>query len=208
MNSRQNFLAGKRVLMVLAHCDDELVCGWPVLQDPTVKKCLLIVSSDRKNKSRQWCAHRKFVTEDLCRSLDIPLRVLDYDSEFYRLDHRSGKLANAENQFLKAIRNFSFDLIFTHNPHGEYGHLDHRFLFELLVRSSPSPLLITDIALQADWTNITPDSARYKDLYYRHLIGNSILDSVFYRRVQAFYETRGAWTWSIPPTKTANIYLL
>ena len=31
MMDSQGRLAGKRVLMVLAHCDDELVCGSPIL---------------------------------------------------------------------------------------------------------------------------------------------------------------------------------
>src|SRR5687768_6946979 len=102
-------LDGKRVLMVFAHCDDELVCGWPVLQNPAIKKSLLIATSDRNNPDRKWCAHRKYVTHDLGRFLGIEVRVLDYDSEFYRLDHRSGKLADAEEDILKAIDSFSFD---------------------------------------------------------------------------------------------------
>lgn len=199
-------LEGKSVLMVFAHCDDELVCGWPVLQNPSITKCLLIVSSDRNNPQRQWCSHRKFVTQDLCRSLGIDVRILDYDSEFYRLDHRSGKLAMAEEKILAAVQRFSVDYIFTHNPHGEYGHLDHTFLSNLLLRAALCPLLITDIAMRADWTRIEPKSSRYATTFYRNRIDTVDLDEAFYRKVKNFYATRGAWTWSQEPPKTAGLY--
>lgn len=201
-------LDGKRVLMVFAHCDDELVCGWPVLQNPAIKKGLLIASSDRYNSDRKWCAHRKYVTYDLGRSLGINVRVLDYDSEFYQLDHRSGKLADAEEEILRAIDDFSFDYVLTHNPHGEYGHLAHKFLFSLLLQTARWPLLISDIYLRADWTRVEPTSPRYKETFYRNHIDTVVLDESSYRKVQRFYETRGVWTWSQDPVQMARLYLI
>jgi LmbE family N-acetylglucosaminyl deacetylase len=201
-------LEGKKVLMVLAHCDDEVVCGWPVLQNPAITKSLLIVSSDRYSSQRQWCSHRKFATQDICRTLGVDVRVMDYDSEFYRLDHRSGKLAKAEEEILKTIDKFKFDFIFTHNPHGEYGHLDHKFLSNLLLRAAESPLVITDISLIADWTRIEPTSRHYLTTFYRNLIGSVALNQAFYDRIKDFYTARGVWTWSIKPSTTANLYLI
>ena len=118
--------------------------------------------------------------------------MLDYDSEFYRLDHRSGKLAKAEDEILKAIHNFSFDYVLTHNPHGEYGHLDHKFLFNLLLRAARWPLLITDISLRADWTRVEPSSPQYAATFYRNRIGTVELDESCYRKVMRYYETRGS----------------
>lgn len=208
MMDSQGRLAGKRVLMVLAHCDDELVCGWPILQDPGISKSLIIVSSDRSNADRQWCSHRKFVTQDLCKSLGIEVRVLDYGSEFYRLSQRDGDLVKLEQEILREVDRQSFDYLFTHNPHGEYGHLDHVFLSNLLYRGVDHPLLMSDIALQSDWTHIGEKSRRYERAVYSDRICTAELDASFYRRIMRFYESRGVWTWSQPPNPTASIYLV
>jgi LmbE family N-acetylglucosaminyl deacetylase len=201
-------LEGKHVLMVLAHCDDELVCGWPIFQNPKIRKSLIIVSSDRNNLERQWCSHRKFVSQDLCRSLGIDSCILDHDSEFYRLDHRSGKLANLEQDILRSIRKFSFDYLFTHNPQGEYGHLDHVFISNLLLRAADYPLLISDLSMTSDWTKAPPASHRFARTYYRNPVGEFVLDHAFYRCVMQFYETRGVWTWSQLPEHKCNLFFL
>ena len=49
----------KKVLMVMAHPDDEILFGWPVFFDPKYKKKLLICSSDYNNPERAWCKYRK-----------------------------------------------------------------------------------------------------------------------------------------------------
>ena len=35
-----------KVLMVFAHPDDEIIFGWPIFQDPTIEKELIMVTSD------------------------------------------------------------------------------------------------------------------------------------------------------------------
>lgn len=201
-------LDGKKVLMVFAHCDDELICGWPILQNPNIKKSLLIVSSDRYNPDRKWCSHRKFVTQDLCKLLGINVCILDYNSDFYRLNHRDGKLAKAEQEILAWIKTNSFDGLFTHNPHGEYGHLDHIFLFNLLFRAVNDQILISDITIPSDWTKIEPKSTRYANAYFSEKIDTVLLDKSFYRKVMRFYETRGVWTWSQEPICKSSLYVV
>lgn len=203
-----NVLDGTKVLMVLAHCDDELVCGWPILQNPAIDKSLLIVSSDEDNKDRRWCSYRKHVTLDLCKSLGINVRVLSYNSDFYELDHRSGKLASLEEEVLKAVDGFSFDHLFTHNPHGEYGHSDHKLLSSLMLRAARTPLVISDIHYRTDWTRVDPVSPRYAETFYRNRIATVELERGFYHKIMRYYETRGVWTWSQEPVTTANLYYL
>lgn len=200
--------SGKHVLMVFAHCDDELVCGWPILQNAQVRKSLIIVSSDRHNRQRQWCSHRKFATQDLCRSLGIECLILDYDSDFFRYDHRSGKLAGLEQDILRSICKFSFDYLFTHNPYGEYGHLDHIFISNLLMRSASHPLLISDLQMPSDWTNVPPSSRRYARTFYDNPVAETVIDYPFYRSVSKLYETRGVWTWAQEPASKARLYLV
>ena len=200
-------LEGRRVLMVYAHCDDELVCGWPVLQVPGIHKEVIIVSSDENNPERRWCAHRKQVTIDYCRSMQIPVRVLSYNSDFFSLNHRKGKLSQLERAVLKEIRGREFDFVMTHNLFGEYGHLDHKFLAELLLRTAPK-LLTTDIIMPSDWSSVPPQPSAYFERLGADIVGEIGLDADFYLRGQRFYETRGAWTWSVPPPATARVLSL
>lgn len=201
-------LTGKKVLMVYSHCDDEIVCGWPVFQDPSIEKYVLIVSSDRNNDARQWCNHRRWVFLDLCKSLGIGAKVLDYSSDFYALSHRTGNLAKFENDVLRSISSLPADFIMTHNPFGEYGHLDHRFLSDLLRRSLNSPIIITDIEYNSDWTDIYPKSDRYRRQYFYDCLGRVQLDHRFYRYVEHYYKSRNAWTWSQGPQGIAGVYKL
>ena len=138
--------------------------------------------------------------------LGIDVHIMDYDSEFYRLNHRSGELARVEEAILRGVERFTFDYIFTHNPHGEYGHLDHKFVSNLLFRTAPCPLLITDITLIADWTHMEPTSARYATTFYRNLLETTEVNEAFYRKIMEFYKTRGVWTWSKEPNRAANVY--
>lgn len=199
-------LAGRSVLMVVCHADDELVAGWPLLQEPSVRKELLVLSSDRHNKRRQWCAHRRFVTEDLCRQLGIPVTILDHDSEFSRLDHRGGALAAFEREVIGHVERSAADLVMTHNPFGEYGHLDHRFVFDLIARRVERPLVITDIRMASDWTDLPPSTKRVLRAWYQLPLGEVALNADFYRKVMRFYETRRAWTWSIDPPASVNLF--
>ena len=47
-----------------------------------------------------------------------------------------------QNGFLKKKE---CDFVFTHNPMGEYGHIDHKMIFELMYNRVDKPLLITDL---------------------------------------------------------------
>ncbi len=55
-----------KVLMVFAHPDDEIIFGWPIFQDPTIEKELVMVTSDFNNPARQQYAHRKFLLKEVC----------------------------------------------------------------------------------------------------------------------------------------------
>ena len=55
-----------KVLMVFAHPDDEIIFGWPIFQDPTIEKELVMVTSDFNNPARQQYAHRKFLLQEGC----------------------------------------------------------------------------------------------------------------------------------------------
>ena len=81
-------MAKQKVLMILAHPDDEVILGWPVLQDPSFDKEILVCSSDRNNPARQQYAHRREALAAMCESFVFPYTCLDYDSDFFRTPYR------------------------------------------------------------------------------------------------------------------------
>jgi len=202
-------LQGKHVLFLLAHCDDEVVCGWPVFQLRNVRKTVLVASSDRLNPSRQWCAHRKFAFYDVCRRLGASADCLDFDSDFYKTSQREGGFVRLQETLLGRIDGLRpFDYIFTHNPHGEYGHLDHKFLFDLALNYVPEPLLISDLVMTSNWTSARQRTGRLSRAFYGCPLGDVWRDAELYGRVEAEYRRHGVWTWNEPPADRATVHLL
>ena len=182
------------VLMIMAHPDDEVIFGWPVLQNDSFRKTVLFCSTDLNNPSRAWCAHRSECAKRFLNSLSVDVVCLDYPSEFYKMDVRKGGLARFCDDVLASIDNLDFDVIFTHNPIGEYGHLDH-----ILVHSVVSGLGVrtwtTDIVVQSDWIQMRNLSS-VRRRFPGQPIEDCVCDEDFYGRCKAEYKSKGAWTWN------------
>ena len=222
----QQFSAEKlrKILLVFAHPDDELICGWPILQDASVEKEVLICSSDAFNPARKWCRHRKQSLFALCESLGIACRCLDYPSEFYRTPHRQPRrrggirrlvpqktfpylLRDVAKTILEAIAENPCDAVFTHNAWGEYGHLDHIFLHRLVFDNCTHPVITTDMRLDVDWLPLAGDAPLHAPLLAPHAWRTAHLDAAFYESCAAFYRKDRVWTWSSEPVAATNLYL-
>ena len=201
-------ISPKKILMVFAHPDDEVIFGWPVFQDKSIDKTLLICSSDLNNPERQWCKHRKYTLQSICNRYGIKLICFDYSSEFYREETRNEGLSKIREQIASKIAEHSYDYIFTHNPIGEYGHLDHKFVFETVLFNSRYPILYTDICLKTNWPSTEHMPHRLKNLYYKNKYKNCVLDDKIYEDCQGEYEKSGVWTWSLPAVKACSLYIL
>lgn len=200
-----NYFKDKNLLMVMAHPDDEVIFGWPILQNQKIKKSILICSSDLNNPDRQWCSHRKFAFAKLCDSLEIPYDCLDYNSEFYRLETRNGSLSRMIDGVLERINKFEFDIIYTHNAWGEYGHLDHQLIHNI-VASVGVPTVVSDIYVQSNWVPYKHIPAIFERLYCRNLIEQCVNNLVFYNNCHSFYSDVGAWTWCYEPVESCCLY--
>lgn len=213
-----------RVLMVLAHPDDEVIVGWPVLQSPEFHKEILICSSDKYNPKRKWCAHRKETLVRLCAQLSIPVRCLDYDSEFYRTPHRVKRrkrrfplnllpkpappllLGELCRSIVAEVKARDYDYLFTHNFWGEYGHMDHILLNSIIFNNCPGRVLVSDLRLPLDWLALSEDPAVYNRLLEGKLHSRHQLNLDFYAECERIYRADRVWTWSEPPLAAASLY--
>tara|TARA_E500000331_G_scaffold357022_1_gene417240 strand:- start:5858 stop:6493 length:636 start_codon:yes stop_codon:yes gene_type:complete len=209
----------------MAHPDDEIIFGWPILQNPEIKKKILICSSDYNNPGRQWCKNRKEALFEIGNYVDSEETIcLDYNSEFYRMPTRpvnggpteedgktSGHWRLMCQHIVNTIENMSedCDAIFTHNPYGEYGHIDHLMLFDLVYKNFEKPILITDIKQGSNWAKLPNEdkNKRIKNLFYRDsFLEDCKLDKILLSFCKAKYESKNAWTWSDPVIENCNVY--
>jgi len=175
----------KHLTIIVAHPDDEVIFGAAILKEA---KKIVCVASDENNPARAWCKDRKKALTKIGELLGIETACLGYNSEFYRqADPRTGGLIAIEKDLLPYI----FGNIFTHNAWGEYGHMDH-ILVNQIVRAHSDHILTTDICLQAGWFNV-------RKLPQGSLFKRVTIDPDLYVRCKAIYDKYGCWTWSKSP---------
>jgi LmbE family N-acetylglucosaminyl deacetylase len=213
-----------KVLMIMAHPDDEVIFGWPIFQDPKIEKHLLICSSDYYNPGRTWCRDRKKALSKICHDHNVSLTCLDYDSSFYKTQTRrpsgvprtpEGDAQGPFRAMCKEIeheiksRQDDFDYIFTHNPYGEYGHMDHKLLFEIVLKVTTRPVLITDMIMSSNWARVYETSPLMRKLYYNKEFKKDLkIDYNILKQVQEEYEKVNSWTWGRETPKTCSLYLI
>jgi hypothetical protein len=134
---------------------------------------------------------------------------LDFNSNFYALPSRDGSLLKLERNIAELMGDGSeYDYVFTHNPFGEYGHHDHKYLFHTTVQLARKPILISNICIQSDWTGSNALNDRMRVLYYHTPLGEATLDRIFYDRVKMQYDLAKVWTWNQPPVVACELFVL
>jgi len=184
----------------MAHPDDEVIFGWPLLKEVS---SILICSNDKTHSERAGCQRGKAL-EDVGRLLGIPVKSLDYNSRFYQLLQIDGTLAQFQNLVQLGI-DFKTDAVFTHNPVGEYGHMDH-ILVHLTLCRLRMPMIFSDIYLPMGWLNF--EGFPRKLMPDRESISHIGLevDMDLFRKCKAIYDSYGAWTWGPVPPIQCNLY--
>ena len=205
-------IIGKNILMIFSHPDDEIIFGWPIMQNKNINKFYLCCSTDEFNKEREWCSKRKFSLIDVCNENNTKLWMISAPSEFYKLNTRreKGQPKTIEGDKTSTIRIFKeilkeniekiivenkIDYIFTHNIYGEYGHLDHIFVFDTVLKNVNIPIIYSDICLRTNWDD-PQINKRIKNLYFSKCIGEYSMNEDFYEKNKKLYIKNNAWTWS------------
>jgi hypothetical protein len=211
----------KKVLIFMAHPDDEILFGWPIFFNPNYEKKVIICSSDYNNPQRQWCKYRKNSLFKVCEQEGVPVHCLDYDSSFYKTATRRPKdlprndWGDSQAPFRKMCDHFAsiiqnveseFDYIFTHNPYGEYGHMDHKLLFDIVIKNSTKPILITDINIKSNWHTKKDFTNTLETLYYSNKLSEHSIDTNKFKAYCDIYKQDGVWTWSREVPSFCNLY--
>ena len=200
------------VLMVMAHPDDEVLFGWPVLRSSKDSVSLLVLMNNRA-KYGQGPSDAVF---EVARDCGIEhTAVLNFETNAYRLPTRNAtptlrQVADDMRSHISGyVKTQRIDVIFTHNPMGEYGHGDHRLVFNLASMFG-LPMMLTDIC----FTNPCHVSSHLIPRVYKHFysLGERLcdceLDEAWYERMKAIYERRHAWSWSgHEPVHKCNLFL-
>lgn len=217
-------MSRQKVLFVFCHPDDELICGWPLLQHDGYDKEVLICSSDLNNPLRKKYRHRKLALFALCDKLGIPCSCLDFSSEFYSVPSRVPPrprgwrkwlpqpdtpflLQDLCHDILDAMASKSYDAVFTHNFWGEYGHMDHILLNNLIFANVTTPVYVTDMRIPLNWLPMTRDAGLYTGLLGPHFHSQHSLDVDFYEACASIYREKRVWSWSNEPLTQLNLYL-
>lgn len=203
-----NFFANKSVLMVVAHPDDEVIFGWPILQNAS-KVHVLCCSSDRNNPDRAEFFRRRDALKVVMDTLGFSFTCFDYNSEFYRMPTRDESLSKALATLASEIEYKYYDFVFSHNPMGEYGHIDHILVHQMVAMCSPH-LLMTDIFMESNWVPYRKIGEVYQRSYFAksRFVDSYTNDLAHYNKCKQIYVDHQAWTWSKPPVTNANLYLV
>lgn len=185
-------------LIVVAHPDDEVIFFWWALQHPGLRCSILCCSSDANNPARKKWARRKDGLFALGSNLNIPVTCLDYNSEFYKTDGRSGEAALFADHVMSRIRATPHDVIITHNAWGEYGHLDH-IRINQIVGCMGQSVQHCDTFLPSEWMPSGTSEPQQEGL--RKCFIN---DMPHYERCKKNYTDIRCWTWDRGPITTCS----
>lgn len=172
-------MAEKRnILAVLAHCDDDVICGWPVLQDKSLNRSLLVVAMVGSGVA---------ALRAVCRNEGINL--IEHEGFLSRFSEEERTSDSVKVLVEETVEDISPDIIYTHNIFGEYGHSDHLFLNNFVVcrHADKIPVWISDIQYTSE---------RWPHIVARLPPSQSIvkLDDDFWMRGKGEYEKAGCWT--------------
>ena len=188
----------KNITVLVAHPDDEIIFCWPAFELFNVKN-IIVCSDDSNNPERPYGTRRRDAFIEACVFLGAEPVIIAGPSEFYRMETRpKACLKDHLRTILDAVG--SEGALFTHNPWGEYGHLDHIMVNQVAMHSG-LPHYFTDCYQSRNWV---PWARAPQNI--PGCIGSAQQNYERYSAVEKIYRKYDAWTWDCPPTVKTFIH--
>lgn len=177
----------------MSHPDDEIIFGWPVMQDHFDGVKLIFGSATSEGAAAAKALWEPKGVEVVC---------LPFAARFGNEELIAGFCRSA----LEAVNATGCATVYTHNPYGEYGHPDHKLLYEIACQSEAKWVIVSDMWVRrtfAPWAGI---SDRTKRTWRRNRLSSCRLDLDWYETGKGHYQKHGAWTWSGEPIEECSLY--
>jgi len=197
-----------KVLSVFAHREDHIVFGWPVNQSNEYDKYLFTCTNDMPEAVNNSCRSAKI---NYVGNASVPNGFSIQENRRLPLRYEQIKLA-----LTNVIDSIKPDVLFTHNPMGEYGHYDHKMVFQIVCNEFKAyDLMITDIIAKSSHCHeMTSISREYAEFYKSSKKVITVTpDNKFYIKQALIFTQYKGWTENINlniplyPVKT-SLYLI
>ncbi len=182
-------MAKKKVLGIFAHGDDEVLFGWPYLQNEEYERHVLILSYAKSPAAT-----------DLYYESGIEVSFIARHKDWHKTRFGQERILEHCNLDINEIEP---DFILTHNPWGEYGHDEHIALHRLLVDKYPPGFV--------RWADITAKATgwRMPDLDMSGKVEDFVsLDPNWFNQGKAIYQAAGSWTTNLCLTNPNKQYVV
>lgn len=132
-------------LMIIAHPDDELIFGGKELIKEKGWKVVCVTNgSNRAGNIFSFCPAEKRIKEfiSVMNKLECRYEILDYEDNGFNANWNEISMLNKIRQLIDEKK---YKKILTHNLNGEYGHVQHKKISEIVHRLKPNNLYVFDI---------------------------------------------------------------
>lgn len=145
-----------RALLVVAHCDDETIfAGGLILSSHDTQWTIICCTTESAQREEEFRCACHFFERESGNPVNPILFGLTPDSHV-----NPAIRERVEGLLVKKLRSYAvgYDIVFTHNSEGEYGHPDHKLVHRYVVNSIGNPN--TWLFISPGSTNINQDRLR------------------------------------------------